>query len=106
MHRRRFRQPNDVRPERLYRWYLLSRAADRVVAEPFWNYLRYSAFHKIKSDPARETQALEKIAQKQPRFFCLNDDQGDSPNREVGALVRSFLEKYYPQPSSFEEPGA
>lgn len=106
LHRHRFRQPDDLRPDRLYRWHLLTHARDRTVAEPFWRYLRYAVFHKIRRDAARETRALARIAQRRPRFICLNDDQGDAPNPAVAPVVRAFLAQYYPRPSSFELPGA
>jgi len=33
----------------------------------------------------------------------MNDDQRDSPDEAVVSLVKSFLEEYYPEPSSFEK---
>lgn len=104
LRRHRFREPDDLRPDRLYRWHLLTHARDRAVAEPFWRYLPHAAFHKIKRDPAREARALARIARRRPRFICLNDDQGDEPNPDVGAIVRRFLADLYPRPSSFELP--
>jgi hypothetical protein len=103
-HRHRFRSGADVRPERLYRWHLLTHARRRVVVEPFWRYLRYSAFHKIRHDPARERTQLGRILRRRPQFICLNDDQRDNPNPEVIATVRSFLREMWPAPSSFELP--
>lgn len=102
LHRRRFRTPEDVRPERLYRWFLLTHARERAVAEPFWRYLPHAAFHKVMDKPRREAAALARIARRRPKFFCLNDDQGPRPHPEVGRLVRAFLENYFPEPGPFE----
>lgn len=106
LHRHRFRQPDDLRPDRLYRWHLLTYARDRAVAEPFWRFLRRAAFHKIKRDPARERAAFARLARRRPRFLCLNDDQGDEPHPAVNVALRAFLEELYPEPSSFELPDA
>ncbi|MET0261761.1 MAG: hypothetical protein ABW223_02600 [Rariglobus sp.] len=98
----RFRRPDNFRPERLYRWHLLTqrRAQSRIV--PFWEYLRHSAFHKIKPGPARQRQLLARLAQRRPKFICLNDDLGFPADPAVIAEVRAFLAQMFPQPSSFE----
>lgn len=98
----RFRTDRDLRPDRLYRWYLLRHARDRAVAEPCWRYLRHAAFHKIKGGVDRERVALAGIARRRPKFICLNDDQGDRADPRVAELVREFLERLYPRPSSYE----
>ncbi len=100
--RHRFRDPHDVRPERLYHWHLLRHARDRAVGEPCWRYLPHSAFHKIMRDPAREQKALAKLRRRPRKFICLNDDQGDHPNPDVVAIVRAFLQEQYPEPSPWE----
>ncbi|MBI5689751.1 MAG: stealth family protein [Verrucomicrobia bacterium] len=102
LRRHRFRQADDVRPDRFYRWYALRQARDQVVAEPAWRYLRYASFHKLKRDPARERAALDRLATRRPVFFCLNDDQGPTVHPEVATAVRHFLARLYPQPGSFE----
>lgn len=101
-HRHRFRSPADVRPDRLYSWYLLTHARDRAVAEPFWRFLRHARFHKITNHLARQQRAVARLRRDRPRFFCLNDDQRDHPHPEVVALVRRLLADFYPEPSSFE----
>jgi hypothetical protein len=106
LRRHRFRQPDDLRCDRLYRWFALRHAGDLCVAEPFWQTLRICAFHKIKRDLARERLSLADLARRKAKFICLNDDQGEDPNPEVTSLVRSFLEESYPRPSSFEVSGA
>lgn len=98
----RFRRDDQVRMDYLYRQYLLARRRDRAVAEPIWRLLRYHRFHKIMNRPAAERRAFERLRQLRPKFYCLNDDQRDTPHPAVNALVREFLEELYPQPSSFE----
>ncbi len=99
----RFRQPGDFRPERLYRWHLLTHRRARTQLVPFWQYLRHSVFHKITPGPAaRQRVRLDRIARRRPRFLCLNDDLGFPADPAVVAEVRAFLARMFPQPSSFE----
>jgi hypothetical protein len=106
LHRHRFRQPDEVRPDRLYRWHALTHARARFAVEPFWRYLRYTAFHKLTPGAERQRTALAKIARTRPRFFCLNDDLGPHPDPAIVAHVRAFLAELYPGPGSFELPDA
>ena len=99
----RFRTPRDFRPERLYRWHLLTHRRHLTRLVPFWEYLRHSVFHKIKPGPAsRQRAQLARIARRRPRFICLNDDLGFPADPAVVAEVRAFLAQMFPQPSSFE----
>ncbi|MEY2878416.1 MAG: hypothetical protein RLZZ15_796 [Verrucomicrobiota bacterium] len=100
LRRHRFRQPDDLRPDRLYRWYLLARG--RGVAEPAWRYLRYARFLKLRDDPVRLARQLARLRAARPKFFCLNDDLGPAPQPASFAAVTGFLADYFPQPSSFE----
>lgn len=102
LRRHRFRQAQDLRPDRMYRWHLLARARDRAVAEPCWRYLRYAAFHKIRPGVERQRRALAKLAARRPKFICLNDDLGPGGDPAVVQAVRDFLREMYPQPSPFE----
>ena len=102
LQRHRFRQPHDLRPDRLYRWHLLTHARDRAVAEPCWRYLRYAAFHKIRRGADAQRRALTRLAARRPKFICLNDDLGPGGDPAVVAVVREFLGGMYPQASSFE----
>ena len=98
----RFRTDDQVRMDYLYRQYLLAHRRDRAVAEPCWRLLRYHRFHKIMHRPAAERRAFDRLRRLRPKFYCLNDDQRDTPHPAVNALVREFLQELYPQPSSFE----
>lgn len=99
---RRFRGPRDVRMDGLYRHHLLTHHAPDVVPEPFWRYVRYARFHKITRQAARQRRALAALRANPPRFYCLNDDQRDTPNPAVQHEVRRFLEASYPTPSPYE----
>lgn len=98
----RFRTAADFRPERLYRWHLLTHRREQTQLVPFWEYLRHSVFHKIKPGPARQHRLLARIARRRPRFLCLNDDLGYPADPAVIAEVRAFLTQMFPQPSAFE----
>jgi hypothetical protein len=106
LRRHRFRQPEDLRPDRLYRWHALTHARDRFVAEPAWRYLRYARFLKLRNQPEKIARQLAALRARPPRYFCLNDDLGPRASPAAVALVREFLASRYPQPSSFEQPGA
>jgi hypothetical protein len=106
LRRHRFRQPEDLRPDRLYRWHALTHARDRFVAEPAWRYLRYARFLKLRNQPEKIARQLATLRARPPRYFCLNDDLGPRASPAAVALVREFLASRYPQPSSFEQPGA
>lgn len=99
----RFRQGDDLKMDRLYRYYHLSRPDIPTRAVPFWRLLRYHRFHKITNDYARQKRALTRLFKMRPRFYCLNDDQRGTPNPRVVRLVRDLLETWYPDKSEFEE---
>lgn len=102
--RNRFRQPGDLRMDRLYRYHLLGLPSRLRQVVPFYELMRYHCFQKVTNDPARQVRGLERIRRMRPRFYCLNDDQGDHPDPRVVDLVRRFLEELHPHPSPFEKP--
>ena len=106
LRRHRFRQPDDLRPDRLYRWHLLRRDRGHAVAEPFWRYLRYARFLKLVDRPAALARRLGRLRAAQPKFFCLNDDLGPRPSEAALTTLKDFLSTYFPEPSSFELPRA
>jgi hypothetical protein len=59
---------------------------------------------KITRDPARLARDLATLRRRRPKFFCLNDDQGDHPNPACLAAVRTLLAEFYPHPGPFETP--
>lgn len=102
MRGRRFRSPEDPWPDKWYRYFLLKQRRYPRQAVPALQSRRYHRLHKITNDPAAQRSGLAELERARPRFYCLNDDQGDAPNPEVVALVRAFLEGSYPRPSRFE----
>ncbi|MBI3926765.1 MAG: hypothetical protein HY319_14590 [Armatimonadetes bacterium] len=100
--RNRFRREGDLRMDRLYRVYLLSRRQERSVAVPFFRTLAVHRFHSITDDLPRQRKKLERLQTRPPKFYCLNDDQGPNPSPPVAAAVQHFLDRFYPDPSSFE----
>ena len=50
----------------------------------------------------RQARRLDALMKMRPKFYCLNDDQGDHPDTWVRDRVREFLAEYYPDPSEFE----
>lgn len=97
----RFRQPQDLRMERLYRYYLLTYTQQRTVV-PFWQARRDVWFQKIKNDPLEERAKLQKLEQRRRKLLCFNDDQRDDPNQEVVAMIQDYLQRSYPDPSPWE----
>jgi hypothetical protein len=99
---RRFRTRRDVMMHGLYRHHLLTRRRRDARAVPVFRYWRDYRFQKLTNDHARVRRGLEAIRARRPKFYCLNDDQGPAPAAEVVALVRGFLDAYYPARSGFE----
>ena len=98
----RFRVGSDLRMDRLYRMWMLGpkrRYAEAVKAREL---LQYHRFHRIDNESEEQARALEELAQMRPKFYCLNDDQGNDPDAGVCDQVRGFLDAYYPHASEFE----
>lgn len=102
----RFRRPDDLRPDRLYRWHLLARRRDLAVAEPAWRYVPGAAFIKLTRDPRRFARAVAALRRRPKKFICFNDDQGPAPDPSIAAAVRAFLDELFSGPGSFEIPAA
>jgi hypothetical protein len=98
----RFRAPDDLRPDRLYRVEMRRRYRHQTQLVPFWELRRLHRFCPIENDPAVQRRRLEDLRRTRPQHFCLNDDQGLEPDAEVGAQVRALLDEWYPEPSTFE----
>ncbi|MCW2790059.1 MAG: hypothetical protein JWP56_2362 [Aeromicrobium sp.] len=94
--REQFRSPNDLRPIAFmapHFGFATGRAAPGRLRQ------RYLALWK----PVIDEQLANVLASRKHHTFCLND-AGVPPEREavVDGLVRTFLEAYFPHPSSFE----
>ena len=98
----KFREGSDVMMYKLYRWYTLKHHSAQCKAIKLPELLKIHSFHKITNNPKKQERSLQFLATKRPKFYCLNDDQGDSPNPEVANLVLTFLNDLYPEKSEFE----
>jgi len=98
----KFREGTDVMTYKLYRWYALKHEPDQAKAIKLPELLKIHTFHKITNNLKKQQRGIEYIRSKRPKFYCLNDDQGDHPNLKVASLVQNFLNEYYPKKSSFE----
>ena len=99
----RFRSDQVLQMDRLYRVFMLSRMKHRSVAVSFYQLVKYHRFHKVTNNLKRQMKGLDRIRRMRPKFYCLNDDQGEHPDESVVKLVRDFLDNYYPDPSPFEK---
>ncbi|MFK7951626.1 MAG: Stealth CR1 domain-containing protein [Ekhidna sp.] len=99
----KFREGTDVMTYKLYRWYCLKFEKENAKAIKLPDLLKIHSFHKITNDFKKQEKAFKKLEEKQPKFYCLNDDQGDRPNPKVVELVQDFLQTQYPSKSSFEK---
>lgn len=99
----KFRQPGDFMMYKLYRYYMLRHQRQRCRPVKLWELNKVHCFHKITNSFGKQLRGIEKIEKLRPKFFCMNDDQRDSPNPEVVALIKDFLRRNYPEPSSFEK---
>ncbi len=98
----RFRRPDSLSFERLYCYWHLSRPEIPTEVVPIWRLYGFHRFHKLTNSVAAQRRGLAALERDRPKFYCLNDDQGDHPDPEVVALVRDFLDRTYPEPSVFE----
>lgn len=98
----KFRQDSDFITYKLYRYYMLKK--QRSVSHPIHlkDLLKVNTFHKITNDLSKQERAFKNLEKKRPKYYCLNDDQRDNPNPKVEELVKDFLERSYPNKSTFE----
>jgi hypothetical protein len=65
------------------------------------------SFLRLQSKILGCVSGLRYIYRKRPRFYCINDELGDSmPDRMLRWIVRRFLEMYYPKQSGYEQVGS
>ena len=102
----RFRNGSDLRMDRAYRMWMLGPERRHAEAVTIGRLLRYHRFHKINNDRKKQARGLAALVRMRPKFYCLNDDQGDTPDSWVCERVREFLEAYYPDASEFEREAA
>ena len=69
----KFRDGSDICMEKLYRRYMLSQKRNESHAIKFWQLTRKSVFHKITNHLPSQIKQLDKIAEKKPKFICMND---------------------------------
>ena len=98
----KFREGSDVMTYKLYRWYTLKHQSKYVKAIKLPSLLKIHTFHKLTNNKNKQQKAFDRLEKKSPKFYCLNDDQGDNPNEEVVQIVKEFLNRKYPEKSSFE----
>jgi len=98
----KFREGTDVMTYKLYRWYTLKHQSKYCKAIKLPDLLKIHTFHKITNNLGWQKKRFAYLERKAPKFYCLNDDQGDKPNQKVVELVQEFLSKQYPDKSDFE----
>lgn len=98
----RFRRADDLRMDRLYRWFLLSRRRPEIEVVPFWKLRRIHRFHRVTNDIEQQERGLQCLREQGPKFFCLNDNQGEQPDPRVVERVHALLGQWFPGPSPFE----
>ena len=98
----KFRNPWCLDMGCLYRYYLVTRQRKQIQVIPAFRYLKYHVFLKVTNHLKKQEAGINKIRTMRPKFYCLNDDQGNVPSQEVVALVQNFLNETYPHPSPYE----
>ena len=99
----KFRKAGDLSMDKLYRYYLLKNKRKNININTFLKTIKIHKFHKITNDINKQNKQLTLIKNKRPKFYCLNDDQLDNPDKNVVKIVKNFLEDYYSEPSLFEK---
>lgn len=96
----RFRSRYNVAPEFLYPYNLLYRKRGHLAG--FRDTYRKSCYLGLDNNLLLAKTGLFLLGQIKPRFCCLNDNFGETPNPRVENAVRQFLEERFPDKSSFE----
>ncbi len=99
---RKFRNPRCLDMGCLYRYHLVTQQRKNIQVIPAVRYLKYHRFLKVTNDFEKQQAGIEAIKTMRPKFYCLNDDQGPSPDADVVDLVQQFLAESYPQKSQYE----
>ena len=98
----KFRKNEDLMTYKLFRYFMLKHKKQLSQPIGIRDLLKINTFHKITNNLPYQQKALLKIEKKRPKFYCLNDDQRENPNPKVVNIVKDFLERNYPEKSSFE----
>jgi hypothetical protein len=96
----RFRATGNVAPEHLYPHFLIEEGAG--VEVPASDARRDVAYHPLNNVTLYQRVSLARLAGRRPKFVCMNDNYGESPNPRAVSVVRRFLERQFPDPSRFE----
>ncbi|MEP5613491.1 MAG: Stealth CR1 domain-containing protein [Cyclobacteriaceae bacterium] len=99
----KFRRNDNVTMQKVFKQYMLSNRKE--VSNPIrvTDLKKIHTFHKVKNNLATQEKAIAKLKKKKPKFYCLNDDQRDSPNPDVVSFIKKFLEESYPKKAIFEK---
>jgi hypothetical protein len=103
MRLRKFRGGNDFMAHKIYRYYMLKEQRDNCRPMGVFELKKIQSFHKITNNFSKQKRAFDKLTRVPPYFYCLNDDQGKDPNKDVIQLVKEYLKSSYPAKSSFEK---
>lgn len=98
----KFRRNDNITMQKVYKQHVLTHHRNESSPISVFDLRKIHTFHKIKNNLSVQEKAIRKLKAKQPKFYCLNDDQRDNPNPEVVAFIKDFLEERYPEKSSFE----
>jgi len=101
----RFRQDHDLKMDKLYRIYLAGLSREQIEIVTILELLTYHRFHKVTNRYWWQRLQFAFLNWLDPKFYCLNDDMRDNPCPRVVSLVKEFLNRRYPEPSSFELDG-
>ena len=94
----RFRATGNVAPEHLYPHFLLEEG-DGVESAGAVGY------HPLNNVTVHQRLNLARLRVQRPKFICMNDNYGETPNERSVAVVRRFLDQWFPAPSRFEIKG-
>lgn len=99
----KFRRDDNITMQKVFRQYMLWHRRKR--SKPIWftDLLKIHTFHKITNDLLYQEKMIKKLLMKQPKFYCLNDDQREYPDPKVVKFIQTFLERTYPVKSAFEK---
>ena len=96
----KFRSQCNIAPEYLYPYYLYyeNKAVMANIVETYKKSFYLGLDNNFLITPA----GLKLINLLRPEMYCLNDNFGADPYSSIVEYIRTFLENYYPEKSSFE----
>lgn len=96
-----FRAKYNIVPEFFYLYFMLYN--DRAIKAGLFNTYTDTFYYGAGNYLIPTLYGIYMIRLLRPKMYSINDNFGDKPNNKVVAMIRQFLEDFYPKKSIFEK---